>query len=64
MLLLSGYTLGFFFPRRAKGPAAEPGQDIVPKPSAEQSDPGKFGPAGERPDRAEVPASLYFFRYF
>ncbi len=64
MLLLSGYTLGFFFPRREKGPAADPGQDTVPRTSAERLAPVDSEPDGESPDRAEVPASLYFFRYF
>ena len=64
MMLLSGYTLGFFFPQREKGPAADPRPDTVPRTSAEQLDPAASEPAGETPDRAEVPASLYFFRYF
>lgn len=64
MLILSGYTMGFFFPKQARhlttpvakarleSPAEQPERDLNET----------------RPDAAsescEVPASFYFYRYF
>jgi hypothetical protein len=64
MMLLSGYTLGFFYPARTKDlsadrPDARPGRTPDEKADGDVDPP----PAGS-PERPEVPASLYFYRYF
>lgn len=64
MLLLSGYTLGFFFPKQAAR------LDLNPSTIAESD---RRRPDETRPDRAlrtddserpEIPAAHYFYRYF
>jgi hypothetical protein len=64
MMMLSGYTLGFFFPKQVKHIAANP-----PKaPSVRESVRGETERTDARPvltgDGGEVPASFYFYRYF
>jgi hypothetical protein len=64
MMLLSGYTLGFFFPKQAMHLPVEQGEpEIDIKIDRERVD-----LAGTRPDAdsesREVPASYYFHRYF
>ena len=64
MLMLSGYTLGFFFPRQAgdredKAPAASSGKEPAHRPpEAADTRPG------DEPERAETPFAFYFYRYF
>lgn len=63
MLMLSGYTLGFFFPKQTKHLANPPAAPTGDKPKAPEYD-----LAFVRPDAAsearEVPAAYYFYRYF
>lgn len=63
MLMLSGYTLGFFFPKQTKYLANPPAASAEDKPKAPEYD-----LAFIRPDAAsearEVPAAYYFYRYF
>lgn len=64
MLMLSGYTLGFFFPKQAghlrdKAPAASTGKEPACRPTeAVDTLPG------DEPERAETPFAFYFHRYF
>lgn len=64
MMMLSGYTLGFFFPRQVKSLAAAPAR-MPPddKIVAEPRDLNRTRPDAESESR-EVPAGYYFFRYF
>lgn len=68
MMLLSGYTLGFFFPKQAMHIAAaqtKPEIDIKSdhKPDRKSGDLGKIRPDADSESR-EVPAAYYFYRYF
>ena len=64
MMLLSGYTLGFFFPKQAMHIAAAQGKpEIEIKPDNRKVDLGKTRPDAESESR-EVPAAYYFYRYF
>jgi hypothetical protein len=64
MLLLSGYTLGFFFPKQAAHLSADLPGDIAAKTQAARTDELARSPLRDTPERAEVPASLFFYRYF
>jgi hypothetical protein len=64
MMLLSGYTLGFFFPKQAMHIAAmqaKPEIDI--KSDEKTADLSKTRPDADFESR-EVPAAFYFYRYF
>lgn len=64
MLMLSGYTLGFFFPKQAKHLAVRPAKAPCDnKPERMQIDLSKTRPDADSESR-EVPAALYFYRYF
>lgn len=64
MLMLSGYTLGFFFPKQVKHIAASQAKVLsdheAPQPIYDLNE--------TRPDAdfesREVPAAFYFYRYF
>lgn len=62
--MLSGFTLGFFFPKQAGHLAVPPAET----PSDRQDPPVKRDLNRTRPDAdfesREVPASFYFYRYF
>lgn len=64
MLTLSGYTLGFFFPKQAMHLAEDPAET----PPEKKAEPKRLDLTEVRPDtdpeHAEVPASFYFYRYF
>lgn len=64
MLLMSGYTMDFFFPKQAKHPSAETREDVAAKSVV--ATPGKAAtpPMADALERTEVPAFYYFFRYF
>jgi hypothetical protein len=64
MMMLSGYTLGFFFPKQVKHIAAN-----MQKPSSvRDASRAEADRMDARPiltsDGGEVPASFYFYRYF
>lgn len=63
MMMLSGYTLGFFFPKQVKHIVANP-----PKaPSVREVARAEADRTDARPiltSDGEVPASFYFYRYF
>ena len=64
MMMLSGYTLGFFFPKQAKFLAvasAEPSDSRAPR--VETGNLNETRPDADSESR-EVPASFYFHRYF
>ena len=64
MMLLSGYTLGFFFPKQAMHvdkKQARPEFDISDQTT--KPDLSKTRPDAESESR-EVPAAYYFYRYF
>ena len=64
MMMLSGYTLGFFFPKQVKHIAMNPPKaPSVREPARDEADRDEARPilAG---DGGEVPASFYFYRYF
>jgi hypothetical protein len=64
MMLLSGYTLGFFFPKQAmhiSATQAKPEIDI--KADRKTVDLAKTRPDAGSESR-EVPAAYYFYRYF
>jgi hypothetical protein len=64
MMLLSGYTLGFFFPKQAMhAPAMPPKAPSVTKVSRDDADTADVRPF-VTVDGGEVPASFYFYRYF
>lgn len=64
MMLLSGYTLGFFFPKqKARLPASPPVEATVLMRPETVADAKNAEPAGAN-ERAEVPAFSYFYRYF
>jgi hypothetical protein len=64
MLILSGYTMGFFFPKQARRPATPTTnaelESLAERPNRDLSE--------TRPDAdsesREVPAAFYFYRYF
>ena len=64
MMMLSGYTLGFFFPKQAKFLAAASAE--LPADQTSRREAGNLNET--RPDAdsesREVPASLHFHRYF
>lgn len=64
MMMLSGYTLGFFFPKQVKHIAANPAK----APNVRESVRDDADRTDARPilssDGGEVPASFYFYRYF
>ena len=63
MLMMSGYTLGFFFPKQARHIAKN-----SPAPVDENPKPAEIDLAFTRPDAGsearEVPAGFYFYRHF
>lgn len=64
MMLLSGYTLGFFFPKQVMHittTQATPEIDI--KSEKTTADLSKTRPDADFESR-EVPAAFYFYRYF
>lgn len=64
MMLLSGYTLGFFFPKQAMHlAAAQAGAEIDVRTESKKVDLTKTRPDAESESR-EVPAAYYFYRYF
>ena len=63
MLMLSGYTLGFFFPKQAKHLGNAPLTAIKDKPKGPEMDLALTRPDAESEAR-EVPAAYYFYRYF
>jgi hypothetical protein len=63
MMMLSGYTLGFFFPKQAKHMTA------IHADRQDRETPSRSRNLNEtRPDAdfesREVPAAFYFYRYF
>jgi hypothetical protein len=66
MMMLSGYTLGFFFPKQVKHLAASAGVAAVPTAPKIEIEPRNLNET--RPDAdfesREVPAAFYFYRYF
>jgi hypothetical protein len=63
MLMLSGYTLGFFFPKQARYlpvPDAAAGRDLRPS----ERDEARQDAQEAEPERSEIPAGYYFYRYF
>lgn len=64
MMLLSGYTLGFFFPKQAMHIAAtQATPEIDIRAEGKKLDLSKTRPDAESESR-EVPAAYYFYRYF
>lgn len=64
MMLLSGYTLGFFFPKQAKHLAATPEKtDHERKVRCEARELEATRPDAESESR-EVPAAFYFYHHF
>jgi hypothetical protein len=64
MMLMSGYTLGFFFPKQAMHIPASPSKpEIDVRADRLKTDLSKTRPDADFESR-EVPASHYFFRYF
>lgn len=64
MMLMSGYTLGFFFPKQAKYTATDrPKVSSVREPSRIEAD-RREAPPVLTAEGGEVPASFYFYRYF
>lgn len=63
MLMLSGYTLGFFFPKQTKHLANPPPASLASKPKTPEIDLTFTRPDAESEAR-EVPASFYFYRHF
>lgn len=64
MMLLSGYTLGFFFPKQAEHlAAARATPEIDISEEHRKSDLARTRPDAESESR-EVPAAYYFYRYF
>lgn len=64
MMLLSGYTLGFFFPKQAMHIAETQGKpEIDIRADHSKADLSKTRPDAESESR-EVPAAYYFYRYF
>ena len=64
MLMLSGYTLGFFFPKQTKHLVAQPARTPPDRKAVrKQADLSKTRPDADSENR-EVPASYYFYRYF
>jgi len=64
MMMMSGYTLGFFFPKQAKHLTADQPKTSSVKESRrteqDRTDPLPVLTA----EGGEVPASFYFYRYF
>lgn len=64
MMMMSGYTLGFFFPKQAKHLAADrPKTSSANEPRRTEPDRNESLPVLTA-DGGEVPASFYFYRYF
>ena len=64
MMMMSGYTLGFFFPKQAKHlAAAQPKTSSVRESSRTEPD-GRDALPVLTAEGGEVPASFYFYRYF
>jgi hypothetical protein len=64
MMMMSGYTLGFFFPKQAKHIAADqPKVSSVGACGRTEPDRSETSPVLAA-DGGEVPASFYFYRYF
>ena len=68
MMVLSGYTLGFFFPKQAMHIAAKQGKPEIdikadPRPDRKSGDLDKTRPDADSESR-ELPAAYYFYRYF
>jgi hypothetical protein len=64
MMFLSGYTLGFFYPKRAKNLRADRAAFEADSARSPQADKETDPPLAPAPEYLEVPASLYFYRYF
>lgn len=64
MMFLSGYTLGFFYPKRTKDLSADRPDARPGKTPAKMADGDVDPPLAVSSERPEVPASLYFYRYF
>lgn len=63
-MMLCGYTLGFFYPKRAKDLQADQPQNTAAMASETKTDEDNDLPPAVSSERPEVPASLYFYRYF
>lgn len=65
MMMLSGYTLGFFFPKQVKHIAAHPPKTASVREAVRDGDDRR---TESQPvltaEGGEVPASFYFYRYF
>lgn len=64
MMLLSGYTLGFFFPKQAA--RLELNSSSIAETDRRRVDETRPDPAPRSDDseRPETPAAHYFYRYF
>jgi hypothetical protein len=64
MMLLSGYTLGFFFPKQAlNSPKSQGKPEIDIEHDREAGDLARTRPDADFESR-EIPAAHYFYRYF
>lgn len=61
IMMMSGYTLGFFFPKQTKHLANE--APAKPEPHKPVIDLAQTRPDADHEAR-EVPAAYYFYRYF
>ena len=64
MMFLSGYTLGFFYPKRTKDLKADRPDSEAERTRATRADEDIDPPLAIASECLEVPASLYFYRYF
>ena len=64
MTMMSGYTLGFFFPKQAKHLAVAQAQTRSVSESGRTEPDRSDAPPVLAPEGGEVPVSFHFHRYF